>query len=141
MTDKLTTVNVPLSTPVEISEDVAERGAPSGDENYELEVQVSFQGQPRGAYDVYLNLPNTEATVDTLDENAHFVGVVNFFEVPSSERVTKTVLFDITDKLIEQVKRREQPSEIQNLKVSFLAKNVLTKEDIVAERVLLRKFG
>ncbi|WP_414581728.1 tyrosinase family protein [Scytonema sp. PCC 10023] len=141
LTDKLTTVNIPLSTPIEISEDVVERGAPSGNENYELEVQVSFQGEPTGAYDVYLNLPNTEATVDTLDKNAHFVGVINFFEVPSSERVTKTVLFDITDKLIEQVKRREQPSEIQNLKVSFLAKNASTAEDIIVERVLLRKFG
>lgn len=141
LTDKLTTVNVPLSTPVEISEDVLEQAAPSGNENYELEVQVSFQGEPRGAYDVYLNLPNTEATVDTLDKNAHFVGVVNFFEVPSSERVTKTVLFDITDELIKQVKRHEQPSEMQNLQLSFLAKNASTAEDIVVERVLLRKFG
>lgn len=140
LTDKLTTVDVPLSTPVEIEEDVLERGVPSGNENYELEVQVSFQGEPTGAYDVYLNLPSTEATVDSLDKNAHFVGVINFFEVPSSERVTKIVLFDITDELIEQVKRREQPSEIQNLKVSFLAKNASTVEDIVVERISLRKF-
>lgn len=137
LTDKQTTVNVPLSTPVQIQKDGVEQLTVSENENYELEVQVSFQGEPRGAYNVYLNLPSTEAIVD---KKAYLIGVINFFEVPSSERRTKILLFDITEVLTNQVQRGEQPPNIENFTVSFVAKNASAVEDIVVEKILLRKF-
>jgi tyrosinase len=142
LTDELTTVVVPLPTPVENERNLINPSVsattPSVNETYELEVQVSFKGQPRGTYDVYVNLPNTEATVD---KDAYYVGVISFFEVPSAKRVTKTLLFDISDQLLEQVKRSQQPSANQNLTVSFRAKDGSPSQDIVIEKITLRKLG
>ncbi|WP_193199430.1 hypothetical protein [Nostoc sp. MG11] len=105
--------------------------------SYVLDVQVSFQGRPTETYSVYINLPN----ITTANKAAYYAGVMSFFELPSKERVTKTLLFDITDKLIEQVKNHEQPLKISKLTLTFVKENGFSsQEDIVVEGVSLHKY-
>jgi tyrosinase len=131
LTDEPTTVVIPLSTTRG-----GDRSLLANQENgYVLEVEVSFQGKPRGTYDVYVNLPNTEAAAD---KDVYYAGTISFFELPSKERVTKTLLFDITDQLADQVDIREQQPQ-QDLKVTFLPKNGEQREEVFIEKISLRK--
>ncbi|MDJ0597873.1 MAG: tyrosinase family protein [Crocosphaera sp.] len=78
--------------------------------NYTLEVEVSYTGQPRGIYKVYLNLPNeAEArTTAMADINTYFVGTIAFFVVRSDRPTTKMFQFDITDELLSQLNNIEE---------------------------------
>lgn len=127
-----TTVVVPLSRSVDLtSPPAAEKSI------YELEVQLSFQGQPTGNYELYLNLPNLQATAD---KESYYAGAISFFEPLRQERVTKTLLFDITDELLVQLKQREQSATIDSLTLTFIKQDGQTGEDIAVESVSLNKY-
>jgi hypothetical protein len=133
-----TTIVLPLSTPIELNRALSLAPTSSaGNKRYVLEVQVSFQREPTGTYDVYVNLPNIEATAD---KDTYYAGVISFFEVPSAERVTKTLLFDITEELLEQVRKRQQPAKIERLTLTFVKKdNTTSSEDIIIEKISLQQ--
>ncbi|MCC5624849.1 hypothetical protein [Nostoc sp. CHAB 5715] len=132
LTGEPTTVMVHFSMPLEFNSTSAFANI-----SYVLEVQVSFQGKPTGTYSVYVNLPNIN---ETTDKDAYYAGTINFFELPSKERVTKTLLFDITNELIEQVKKREQPSPIQNLTLTCVKESGSSGGDVIVENVSLYKY-
>ncbi|MCC5624848.1 tyrosinase family protein, partial [Nostoc sp. CHAB 5715] len=140
LTDETTIVVVPVRLSTRSGERAA-LTAPSfsiaAEKGYVLEIQVSFQGQPRGTYNVYVNLPDKKATVD---KEAYYAGAISFFELSTQERKTKTLLFDITDELAKEVEKGEQLSENQGLKVTFFKQNGSSATDIIVEKVSLRSY-
>ncbi|NDJ23979.1 hypothetical protein GS682_20490 [Nostoc sp. B(2019)] len=130
LTAEPTILTLILSTPIELNPTFI-----AAKISYVLDVEMSFQGRPTGTYSVYINLPN----LTTANKAAYYAGVISFFELSSKERVMKTLLFDITDKLIEQVKNHEQPLKISELTLTFVKENGSSQEDIVVESISLHK--
>ncbi|MBH8563598.1 hypothetical protein I8748_15605 [Nostoc sp. CENA67] len=111
-----TQVNLSLSTPIQL--DWANSpGLTNAKKRYVLEVQVSSTGRPVGNYSVYLNLPNLKAASDV---DTYYIGPLNFFEPLNPKDKSKTFQFDLTEELIQQVKKGEQPTKISNLTLTFL---------------------
>ncbi len=83
---------------------------PSSQPNYKLEVDVTYIGQPRGIYKVYLNLPNDESARNSAiaDIDTYFVGTISFFVLESDRPTTKKFQFDITDELLLQIQNLEE---------------------------------
>ncbi|BAZ49389.1 hypothetical protein NIES4103_20010 [Nostoc sp. NIES-4103] len=111
-----TQVNLPLSTPIQLDW-ANSAGLINAKKHYVLEVQVSSTGRPVGNYSVYLNLPNLKAASDV---DTYYIGPLNFFEALNPKDKSKTFQFDITEELIKQVKKGEQPTTISNLTLTFL---------------------
>jgi len=126
-----TTVVVPLSRSVDLTSSATKKSI------YELVVELSFQGQPTGNYQLYLNLPNLEATAD---KDAYYAGAISFFEPLQQERATKTLLFDITDELLTQLEQHQQSATIDSLTLTFIKQDGQTGEDIAVESVSLNKY-
>jgi len=132
LADEQTTVVVPLSTLIDLS-------SPSAAEKsvYEVEVNLSFEQKPIGSYRVYVNLPSLKATADT---DTYYAGAIVFFEPIPKARTIKTLLFDITNNLITQVKKREQPDKIECLTLTFIQSEGLSGQDIIIESVVINKY-
>ncbi|NMG10086.1 hypothetical protein [Brasilonema sp. UFV-L1] len=122
-----TQICFPLSTPLEINTARSQK-------DYLLEVQIAYQAQPRQSYSVYLNLPSLQeiAEIDT-----YYIGSLNFFDVPSPKQGIKKFNFDITSELTQQVQKRLQPSNIQNLTLTFICKQAYSSTDLVIESIAL----
>ena len=130
-----TQVNLPLSTPIQL--DWAKSpGLTNAKKRYVLEVQVSSIGRPVGNYSVYLNLPNLRAASDV---DTYYIGPLNFYDGVYSKQKTKNFQFDITEELIKQVKKGEQPTKIANLTLTFLPSETAGGSDVFVDQVSLRE--
>jgi len=146
LTDEPTTVVVPLSTASPKAGSsllTAKTLSPlsiNPGEVYELEVKLSFQGNPTGTRKLYLNLPSLKSTSD---KETYFVGSISFFEPLSQERMEKTLLFDISDELAAQVeKAKEIGSSLRNnLRLTVLKEDGASGDDITIENVALNKWS
>ncbi|QSJ15205.1 hypothetical protein JYQ62_25580 [Nostoc sp. UHCC 0702] len=130
-----TQVNLPLSTPIQLD------WAKSGDlsnlmKQYVVGVQVSSTGRPVGNYSVYLNLPNLRAVSDV---DTYYIGPLNFYDGVDPKDKTKNFQFDITEELIKQVKKGEQPTKIANLTLTFIPDDTAGGSDVFVDRVSLRE--
>ncbi len=141
VTDTPTEFVVPLTSRLEkkastLLSEVAEISSPL-EKSFVVELAVSFQGRPRGIYDVYVNLPNIKAISD---RSTYYAGSISFFMPESDEKATKTFTFDITDELIQQVKTREDLADDQNLSFTIFKNGGSKDPQIVVEKVTLYQY-
>jgi hypothetical protein len=141
LSDTPTELGFPLTSRLEkknstLLREVAAISSPL-EKSFVVELAVSFQGRPRGIYDVYVNLPNIKAISD---RSAYYGGSLSFFMPEHDEKVTKTFRFDITDELIQQVKTREDLGDAQNLSFTIFKNGGSKDPQIVVEKVTLYQY-
>lgn len=91
--------------------------------HYSLDVEVTYTGQPRGEYEVYVNLPEEKSAMEKAmaDINTYYIGSISFFVLKSNQPRSETFKFDITDELLEQVEKIENVST-NSVNVSIIPK-------------------
>ncbi|MEG5048414.1 tyrosinase family protein [Microcoleus sp. B4-C1] len=107
---------------------------PTATKGFTLEVDVTYTGRPYSSYDVFLNLPDEESKRDI---DTYFAGSISFFVIPSTEPVTKTFKFDITDELLLQLEKLGEKMHNENLSVSIRKVNGKKEESVKIEQVSL----
>ncbi|GGA34939.1 hypothetical protein [Okeania sp. KiyG1] len=101
-----------------------------------LEVSVTYTGRPLGIYEVYLNLPNEQEAKKAAiaDIDTYFLGAMAFFVLESDRPTSKTFLFDITDELLQQIKKFKE-FNLDSLSISIIKNSGPVDETITVNKL------
>jgi Common central domain of tyrosinase len=98
-----------------------------------LELDVSYKGNPRGRYEVFLDLPEKLSASDK-DAEQHFVGAISFFvNDPHGKGGSQVFRYDITDELA--LSKAEQ----KNFALSIMKTHGPEEGEIIVNKVTVIK--